>query len=233
MKNIALIVAAGSGNRMGTNIKKQYLKLAGQPMLARTVLIFEKSKNIDEIIIVIPQGDEQFVKKEILKDITFAKPIRLVDGGSNRGESVYNGLKTLQNNGKDIVLIHDGARPFIHESLIERLIKFLRENPKEIGVIPVIKVKDTIKIVKEDTVIKTPPRTDLYAAQTPQCFYVSKLLPIFKKVEKELNRFTDESSLVEAFGYKVKTVIGDEFNIKITTPQDLIIGEFLLKEGLL
>ncbi|SET01969.1 2-C-methyl-D-erythritol 4-phosphate cytidylyltransferase [Anaerobranca gottschalkii] len=232
MKNIALIVAAGSGNRMGTNIKKQYLKLAGQPMLARTVLIFEKSKKIDEIIIVIPQGDEQFVKKEILKDITFTKPIRLVSGGFNRGESVYNGLKTLTDSGEDIVLIHDGARPFINESLIERLLQFLRNNPKEIGVIPVIKVKDTIKIVKEDTVISTPPRNDLYAAQTPQCFYVSKLLPIFKEVEKELYKFTDESSLVEAFGYKIKTVLGEEHNIKITTPQDLLIGEFLLKEGL-
>jgi 2-C-methyl-D-erythritol 4-phosphate cytidylyltransferase len=232
MKTFALIAAAGSGNRMGTNIKKQYLKLAGQPMLTRTVLFFEKSKYIDEIVLVVPQGDEQFIKNEILKGITFSKPVKFVAGGRSRGESVYNGLKAISYNENDLVLIHDGARPFVNQGLLERLISFLKENPHDIGVIPVVKVKDTIKVVKENIVIKTPPREELYAAQTPQCFYLSKIFPLFQKKERDLELFTDESSIVEYYRYKVKTVKGDENNIKITTPQDLVIGEFLIKEGL-
>lgn len=231
MKNTALIAAGGSGNRMEAKIKKQYLKVAGQPMLTRTVLFFNNNSLTDEIIIVVPKEDMEYCQRQIVDTITPKKPIKLVTGGSNRAESVYNGIKEIDFGPNDIVMIHDGARPIITDSLIKRLVDFLKGNPDEKAVIPVIPVKDTIKVVEQGIVTKTHPRRSLYSAQTPQCFRVSAIMGLFTKIEDRLEQFTDDSSIGEYFNLKINTVIGEESNIKITTPQDMVFAEILIGEG--
>lgn len=233
MKNTALIPAAGSGSRMGSKTKKQFLNLAGQPLLARTVLFFEKNTLIDDIMLVVPEEDMEFCQKVILKSIEITKPIKIIPGGNNRAQSVYNGLKEIKGRKGDIVLIHDGARPLLTDSLISRLVDSLRTNPTEVGVIPVIPVKDTIKILDGGLVKNTPDRSKLYAAQTPQCFYLDKILEVFKNAHDKFHVFTDESSMFEHYGYCVQAIKGEENNLKITTPQDLAVAEFLIREGLL
>ncbi len=229
MKNIALIPAAGSGSRMGTKLKKQYLNLAGQPMLTRTVLLFQKCSFIDEIILVTPPEDIDFCYEEIVIKERISKLNRIIAGGKTRAESVYNGLKDIDVQKGDIVLIHDGARPFASQELIKRLLDFLRETTDRVGVVPVIPVKDTIKIIEDDLIANTPPRAKLFSAQTPQCFYLDKLLEAFSTVGSKMDAFTDESSLMESIGFKVGAVKGEEQNIKITTPQDLIFAQYLIE----
>ena len=233
MKNTALIPAAGSGSRMGSKTKKQFLNLAGQPLLTRTVLFFEKNPLIDEIILVVPKEDLSYCEREIIKNIKPKKSIKAIPGGDSRARSVYNGLNEIKGKDHDIVLVHDGARPLLTDSLIARLVNYLRQNPKEVGVVPVIPVKDTIKTLEGSYIISTPDRSKLFAAQTPQCFYLNKILDVFNKSEDKLHFFTDESSMLEYYGYKVQTINGEENNIKITTPQDLAIAEFLIREGLI
>lgn len=233
MKNIALIPAAGSGSRMGSKTKKQFLNLAGQPLLARTALFFEKNKLIDDIVLVVPKEDMEFCQNVILENVKITKPIKIIPGGENRAQSVYNGLKEIKGTKGDIVLIHDGARPLLTNTLVSRLVDCLRSTPNQVGVIPVIPVKDTIKILDRGLVKNTPDRSKLYAAQTPQCFYLDKILEVFENASDKLHVFTDESSMFEHYGYCVQAIKGEENNLKITTPQDLAVAEFLIREGLL
>lgn len=233
MRNIALIPAAGCGSRMGSKTKKQFLNLAGQPLLTRTVLFFDKNPLIDEIIIVVPKDDIVYCKKEIVKSIKPKKHIRIIPGGETRAQSVYKGLQEIEGQEMDIVLVHDGARPLLTDKLIINLIDYLRKNHGEAGVIPVIPVTDTIKILEGSLIKGTPDRSKLFAAQTPQCFYYKKLLDVFNKFKDNFSVFTDESSMLEHYGYRVQTIAGEENNIKITTPQDLAIAEFMIREGLI
>ncbi|QNO14814.1 2-C-methyl-D-erythritol 4-phosphate cytidylyltransferase [Alkalicella caledoniensis] len=233
MKNIALIPAAGNGNRMGKKQKKQFLNLAGQPMLARTVLLFQNCDDIHEIILVVPKNDVSYCQEEIINKYQLDKVKKVVIGGSNRAQSVYNGIKEIKAGLEDVVLVHDAARPMLTHQLLKDLIKHLRTNPHSDGVIPVIPVKDTIKIIEAGKVVKTPLREKLFAVQTPQCFYINKLEAAFKKSIGSLEKFTDESSMMEYLGYSIETIKGEETNIKITTPQDLLLAQYILeREGL-
>lgn len=218
----AIIVAAGKGKRMDSQIPKQYLNIAGKTILDTTLYRFEKSNEVDEIILVVNKDEVEYVKNGISP--FYAKISKVVAGGKTRTESVYQGLKNV---GKDcdIVLIHDGVRPFISYNLISTCI----ENASVYrACVPVIEVMDTIKEISEEgTVVKTLDRKKLRAAQTPQAFDYSLIRECYERAMTENADFTDDASIVEYYGYKVKTIEGLYKNIKITTPLDLRLAEII------
>jgi 2-C-methyl-D-erythritol 4-phosphate cytidylyltransferase len=218
----AIIVAAGKGKRMDSQIPKQYLNIAGKTILDTTLYKFEKSNEVDEIILVVNKDEVEYVKSGISP--FYAKISKVVAGGKTRTESVYQGLKNV---GKDcdIVLIHDGVRPFISYNLISTCI----ENASVYrACVPVIEVMDTIKEISEEgTVVKTLDRKKLRAAQTPQAFDYSLIRECYERAMTENADFTDDASIVEYYGYKVKTIEGLYKNIKITTPLDLRLAEII------
>jgi 2-C-methyl-D-erythritol 4-phosphate cytidylyltransferase len=221
-----VIVAGGKGTRMGSEIPKQYMDIAGKTIIDTTIYKFEKSNQIDEIILVVNEEEYDYVKNNIAID--YDKIISVVVGGKSRTESVYNGLTAADKN-CSIILIHDGVRPFVSYNLISSCI----ENAYEYkACIPVIEVVDTIKEINKEneTVEKTLDRSVLRSVQTPQSFDYKLIRSCYEKAISENSEnanFTDDSSIVEYYGYKVKTIEGLQRNMKITTPLDLKIAEIL------
>ncbi len=226
-KVAAVIVAGGSGKRMGMAIKKQYILLNNKEVLAHAIEPFDKCELIEEVILVVAEDEIQKVKKEIVEKYGFNKVKQIVAGGTERQDSVYNGLLATSNDTK-YVMIHDGARPFIKEKTIRAALELTKEKEATVVAVP---VKDTIKIVdnKRQVVVDTPNRADLWSIQTPQSFSKELLLNAYKDAKSKNLIVTDDSMLVEAYGKSVSIVEGDYMNIKITTPEDLVIGEALLK----
>lgn len=221
MKVCAILMAAGSGKRMGGDVKKQFIKLKGREIIKITAEVFENCTAVDEIIAVTGKDEVEFVKELLVE---FKKLKAVVAGGSERQYSVYNGLKAAGS--CDIVLIHDGVRPFVKPKDIEKCIEKANECDACVLGVP---VKDTIKLCDSEGIIKsTPDRSLLWSAQTPQCFKYSLILDAYKKAEKENYLGTDDSSLAERMGIKVKMVMGSYDNIKITTPEDIVAGESIL-----
>ncbi|MDR5588565.1 MULTISPECIES: 2-C-methyl-D-erythritol 4-phosphate cytidylyltransferase [Clostridium] len=218
----AIVVAGGKGKRMGTVQSKQYLNLNGKPILYYTIKSFLDCKLVDNIILVVPSHEMDYCEKEILEKHSL-KINKIVAGGNERYDSVYNGL--IKAKGSDIVLIHDGVRPFVSEKLIENAIKYAEEyGAAAPGVMP----KDTIKIIDSSRFsLKTPNRSDLVSVQTPQAFKYDLIYDCHKKIKNEDVKITDDTMVVEYFGNKVYIYEGEYTNIKITTPEDLIIGEYL------
>lgn len=217
----AIIVAAGKGTRMGSEMPKQYMTIAGKTILDTTLYKFEKSNDIDEIILVINKDDIEFVKDEISP--FYEKISHVVAGGKTRTESVYQGIKKVRN--CNIVLIHDGVRPFVSYNLINTCIENAINHK---ACIPVIDLVDTIKEVSEDSIVtKTLDRKKLKAVQTPQAFDFSILRECYENAMTEDVEFTDDASIVEYYGYKVKTIEGLSKNMKITTPLDYRMAEIL------
>ena len=217
MKTVAIIVAGGQGKRMGR--PKQFIKIAGKPMLAWTVDAFQRVKAVDGIILVITPDQEVLAKK-----IKSSKIIAIVPGGKQRQDSVRNGLAALPK-GVQFVLIHDGARPAVLAATINGTIKAARQHGAAIAAVP---VKDTIKRVasRELRVVDTLDREGLWAAQTPQTFTV----PLIKKAYEQLKHdVTDDAGVVEKFGIPVKIVMGSYSNLKVTIPEDLSIMAAILK----
>ncbi len=222
-----IIAAAGMSNRMGSKMNKQFLAVGGKPILAHTIEKFEKSKFIDEIIVVIKEEEIEYCRKEIIKKYKFNKVKKIIRGGRERQDSIYNGLLAL-NEKSEIVLSHDGARPFVKEENIE---DGIREVLKSGACVIGVPVKDTIKIIEENKDIKeTPPRATIWAAQTPQCFRKEMIMKAYEKARRDGYLGTDDSSLVERLGHRVKMIMGSYENIKITTPEDLVLAESLFKE---
>jgi 2-C-methyl-D-erythritol 4-phosphate cytidylyltransferase len=223
-----LIPAAGMGRRMGNNRNKLLLTLLGKPLLAWTLMAVEASGQIKWIGIMAQPEDWQDIK-EILASVSLTKPVELIIGGSTRQESVYNGLQALPPTA-DRVLIHDGARCLATADLLDRCAEVLQNCP---GLIAAIPVKDTIKLVDESKLIQdTPNRDNLWAAQTPQGFDV-KLLKQCHDRGRELGwEVTDDAALFEKCGLPVRIVEGEETNLKVTTPVDLAIAEFILQQRL-
>lgn len=222
-----IIAAAGMSNRMGSKINKQFIWIEGKPILAHTIEKFEKSRYVDEIIIVTKEEEIDYCRKEIVKKYKFKKVNNIVRGGKERQDSVYNGILALDEK-TDIVLTHDGARPFVEIKNIEDGIKGVLDFGACVIGVP---VTDTIKVVGEDRKIEnTPKRSSLWAAQTPQCFLKDMLVDSYRKAIKEGYLATDDSSIVENAGYDVKMVMGNYKNIKITTPEDIIVAESLFKD---
>lgn len=225
MKNSVIICAAGVGKRMNSSIPKQYLLLKGRPILAHTIEAFDKSKDISDIVIVTGENDIEYVKNDIVKKYGFNKVISVTAGGKERQNSVYNGLKALSPD-TNIVLIHDGVRPFVSSEDIKNIIEQTKiYNACVLGV----KVKDTVKVCDSDGYIaSTPDRALLWAAHTPQAFKYDIVLNAYEKAFADGILGTDDSMLVERTGIKVKMVEGSYNNIKITTPEDLKIGENII-----
>ena len=218
----AIIVAAGKGTRMGSEIPKQYMTIAGKTILDTTLYKFEKSNDVDDIILVINKDDMEFIKGETAP--FYNKITHVVPGGKTRTESVYQGLKKVGSN-CDIVLIHDGVRPFVSYNLISSCIENALIHK---ACIPVIDVADTIKEVSADgMVVKTFDRKKLKAVQTPQAFDYNIIRECYENAMTEDALFTDDASIAEYYGYKVKTIEGLSKNIKITTPLDLRIAEII------
>lgn len=226
-KSIALIPAAGMGKRMGASINKQYLLLNNMPIVARTISVFEKSTLIDSIYLVIPEEEIAYCQKNVVEFCGFKKVAAIVAGGAERQHSVMNGLRAIERvaSDSDVILIHDGVRPFVTEGMIRDSIISARHHD---GAIVAVPVKDTIKIVTDNIVYETPPRENLWQAQTPQTFRFGK---IFKAhIDAEADGFcgTDDASLIERVAGDVSVIPGDYRNIKITTPEDLILAETFL-----
>lgn len=226
-KVAAVIVAGGSGKRMGLGIKKQFIELEGKTILTHTTEVFNKSKVIDEIILVVGSDDRDKVKEEMLEKYGFEKVSQIVEGGAERQDSVYNGLMAVSEDVK-YVMIHDGARPFINEGVILRALEATKEKRATVVAVP---VKDTIKVINENMEVEgTPDRSTLWAVQTPQSFEKELLLEAYSFAKESQLQVTDDSMLVEAYGQKVYVVEGDYNNIKVTTTEDLVIGQAILKE---
>jgi len=222
-----IIAAAGMSNRMGSKINKQFIDIDNKPILVHTLEKFERCKYIDEIILVSKGEEVEYCRKEIVKKYGFKKINKIIRGGKERQDSIYNGILALNEN-TDIVLTHDGARPFVRIENIEAGIRGVIEHGACVVGVP---VKDTIKVIDEDNNIHhTPKRSMIWAAQTPQCFWANLLKKGYKYAIREGIIGTDDSSLIEKLGHKVKMVMGNYDNIKITTPEDLIMAESLLKE---
>ena len=225
--NSVVIVSAGRGSRMKADINKQFLKLKGKEVIAHTIDKFYNNKNIDEIVVVVKEDEADFFRRNIIDKYGY-KNIKIAFGGKERQDSVFNGLKAV-NERCDIVLIHDGARPFVTDEIIKNSIECAKKNKCLIVGVP---VKDTIKIINKDyEVCDTPNRSTLWSIQTPQVF---EFLSIIKanKIAKEKSYYgTDDSMLMEYLGYNVKVIEGSYNNIKITTPEDLKIGEEILNEN--
>jgi 2-C-methyl-D-erythritol 4-phosphate cytidylyltransferase len=225
-KYTAIVLAGGSGKRMGLSVKKQYIEICNKPLLYYSVHAFEKS-DVDEIVLVVTPGDETYVKKEIVEKYGFKKVSAIVPGGKERYNSVYEGLKVTRG---DYVLIHDGARAFVTKEIIRRAM----DGAKEYGACVVgMPVKDTIKVADDDGYVKdTPERSSLWMVQTPQAFSYPLVKDAYEKVlAKDATGVTDDAMVVElATDQKVKLIEGSYDNIKVTTIDDLDVAENILKK---
>ncbi|NSL52616.1 2-C-methyl-D-erythritol 4-phosphate cytidylyltransferase [Calidifontibacillus erzurumensis] len=223
MDYYAVIPAAGQGKRMKAGMNKQFIKLNGIPVIIHTLRVFEQDEACRGIILAVNEN-EVSIFQELIRDYQLNKVLNIVIGGKERQHSVYNGLKVIQER-DPIVLIHDGARPFIKKRMIHELVRYAVQYD---GAIVAVPVKDTIKAVRNNIVEKTVERSSLWAVQTPQAFRLSVILKAHEEAEKDQFLGTDDSSLVERLGKNVYMVMGDYENIKLTTPEDLIYGEAIL-----
>lgn len=221
----AIVLAGGRGKRMGSIQSKQYINLNGKPILYYTLKQFINNDLIDKIILVIPEDEMDYCKREVLNKYEIVVD-SLVCGGKERQDSVYNALSELE--GSEIVLIHDGARPFVSQSIINDAIKYAKiYKAAAPGVMP----KDTIKVKGEDNFsVDTLVRNNLVAIQTPQAFDFNMIYECHKEIKKRDLVVTDDTMVAEIFNHKVYIYEGDYNNIKITTPEDLILAEYLVKK---
>lgn len=221
----AIILAGGKGKRMRAAISKQFIDIKGKPIIYYTLKKFSENKKIDNIIVVLPEDEVKYFKENILKKYEL-RINKIVIGGKERQDSVYNALKSLKNSSTDIVLIHDGARPFISERIINEGIKFAEiYGAAAPGVMP----KDTIKVKNEKNFsVDTPNRANLVSIQTPQVFKFDEILECHEKIRYNGEKVTDDTMVVEKYGYSVYLYDGEYTNIKVTTPEDLILAERLI-----
>ena len=223
--NVAIIAAAGQGTRMAGKRPKQFLKLAGQPVIFYTLKAFEQCDAIQEIFVVVA-GDEVASFGSLAEEHKLLKIKTIVAGGATRAESVYNGLRAVAEATAEVVAVHDGVRPFVTPDEIARTVDAAK---LEGAAILVSAPVDTMKEVREGAVVKTLDRARVRHALTPQCFSYRLLRRAYDEVDVADPELTDESSLVERLGVKIVTVEGSSRNIKITRPEDLALGEAILK----
>jgi 2-C-methyl-D-erythritol 4-phosphate cytidylyltransferase len=226
MKTLAIIPAGGMGRRMATGIAKQYLPLAGLPVLVHTLRAFESSPYVAEVILAVPEGDIPEVRETILAGKGLIKVTRIVAGGAERQDSVRNALAYAHEE-HGIVLIHDGVRPFVSGELIRRVVTAARKYGASTAGVP---VKETVKQVDAGGwVTQTVPREGLWLTQTPQAFRLDVIRAAYERAGGDSFCGTDDASLVERMGIPVRMVPGEYENLKLTTPEDLILGEVLIR----
>jgi 2-C-methyl-D-erythritol 4-phosphate cytidylyltransferase len=217
----AVIVAGGAGTRMKSPVRKQYLLIDGRPVLTHTLDIFGVCDVIGDIFLVIPEQDVSLCKEKILPLCRCKDKITLVRGGSERQDSVYNGISAIKTD-DEMVIIHDGVRPLISVDIIEKCLEACKATGAAIVGIP---ASDTLKWVDQNGVIvSTLNRESIWLSQTPQCFRFDLLKKAHESAAIENFRGTDDASLVERMGIKVRIVIGNSYNIKITTNDDLVLA---------
>lgn len=223
--NVAIIAAAGQGTRMAGKRPKQFLQLAGAPIILHTLKAFERCDVIHEIIVVMTAEDAEvflsFTKEHDLRKVT-----AVVAGGATRAESVLQGLQAVDASTVEIVAVHDGVRPFVSSDEIARTVAAAQ---LEGAAILVSTPVDTMKQVSNGSVLKTLDRTQLRHSLTPQCFRYDLLRRAYAAVDPSDPELTDESAMVERLGVRIAIVEGSSRNIKITRPEDLAIGEAILK----
>ncbi|MBD3879578.1 MAG: 2-C-methyl-D-erythritol 4-phosphate cytidylyltransferase [Quinella sp. 1Q5] len=223
----AVFPAAGSSKRMGGGVNKNLLELAGEPILLRTLKTFSKVERINFLIVVVAAHEVETVEG-LMRSARGLKPWRVTVGGSERQYSIANGLKLLPDDAQ-IVLVHDAARPLVTVQTINEVIDAAEQFGGAIAAIP---EKNTIKVIDAQGFVKyTPPRAELVSVMTPQGFRREILLRAYDKAAEENFLGTDDSSLVEQLGFRVKVVAGGYQNIKITTPEDIRIAETFLEES--
>lgn len=225
-KVTALIPAAGMGKRMGKAVAKQFLPLGDKPMLAHTLLAFQRAPEIDEIVPILSEEDMEDCLRDVIERYHITKVKTLVVGGKERQDSVSHGLQKLE---KDtaVVLVHDGVRPFVTPDMIREAVGLAKKGECIAVGVP---IKDTIKEVDDHKIVRrTLERGGLWAIQTPQAFPVKVLKRAYEESYKQKLYGTDDATLVERAGGKVRVIMGSYENIKITTPEDLILAEEILK----
>ena len=226
MKVTAIVPAAGAGKRMGEAVSKPYLSIGGKPILSYTLDALNRSDEIQEIIVVTRAGEINLCKKDVVKRFGLNKVSAVIPGGEKRQDSVYKGLKSIKNK-VNIVLIHDGVRPFLSQRLLKDVIKCAAQFKNAIAAIP---VQDTLKkIDKEGCVGETISRDKVWHVQTPQAFDYCQIMEAHEKASQDNFYGTDDAGLVERCGYPVKIVVGTPQNIKITMPEDLTMAEAILE----
>ncbi len=226
-KCTAIVLAAGRGKRMGTEIQKQYLEIGGKPVLYYSLDVFETSEIIDEIVLVVGENQTAYCQKEIVEKYGFKKITAIVQGGAERYHSVWNGLQKVEDG---YVFIHDGARPFVDEEILNRAYDDVKQYQACVVGMP---VKDTIKVSDDnECVADTPERSRLWMVQTPQVFDTQLVKRAYQKLmEKQITNVTDDAMVVEQMlGNKVKLVKGSYENIKITTLEDLDVANAFLSK---
>lgn len=226
MKTIAIIPAGGIGKRMQEGISKQYLLLNGIPVLVHTLRVFQSSPLIHDILLVVPSGDITFVKKTIIQKYCISKVSQVLSGGRERQDSVKNGLDAVGDD-YDVVVIHDGVRPFVSDDLIRLSVL---EAFKERAVTTGVPVKDTVKMVDQDGwITETLNRNCIWLTQTPQAFKREVIKEAYRMAYNDCYYGTDDAGLVERIGMQVKMLPGCYENIKITTKEDLLLAEGFIK----
>jgi 2-C-methyl-D-erythritol 4-phosphate cytidylyltransferase len=227
MRTLAIVLAGGAGKRMGSSTNKQFLLLDNRPIIVHALQVFEECKPVDGVYLVVNQKDLPVIQEEILETYKFSKILKLVIGGRLRQDSVRNGLEAIEDP-CDIVIIHDAARPFVSPAFVEKSI-FLMEMFD--AIIPAIPVRDTIKVIsKEGFVQKTLERDSLWQIQTPQTFKYQLIMKAYREGMAKKLYGTDDAAFIEYLGKKVKVIEGSPYNLKITTPEDLVIAKGILSQ---
>ncbi len=211
---------------MGTAQSKPYLLLAGKPILLYTLLELERCSLIDEIVLIVEQGEIEYARASVVKNCKLEKVISIIAGGLKRQDSVWEGLKAVKDDCK-LVMVHDGVRPFISQQMLTQSIEVALDCGASIVGVP---AKDTVKLVSaQREVLETPDRKTVWLVQTPQTFSYAILLKAYERALQDGFYATDDASLVERLGVPIKIVEGSYENIKITTPEDLAMGEMILR----
>lgn len=222
-----VIAAAGTGSRMGGKVNKQYMLLNRRPILTYSLDTFEQSSLVDEIVVVAKPEEIDYCRKEIVKKYQYRKVSKVVAGGRERQDSVWAGLQELHSNGTDYVAVHDGARPLFSSDLLQAL--FIQAQNGG-AAIPGVFARDTLKTIDQDNFVdQTLDRTCIIAVQTPQIFNYAQLYSAYEQAFRDNFQGTDDAVLFEKYMGRVKVVSGEQTNLKITTPEDLIIAESYLE----
>jgi len=226
MKTVAIIPAAGTGKRMERGVSKQYLSLEGVPILVHTLRKFEEAPAVDVVFLIVPAGDVDVIRRDMVDYHGLKKVRRVLPGGQERQDSVKAGIDALSEE-TEVVVIHDGVRPFVTADLIAMSV----EGARKFGAVSLgVPVKDTVKSVETGGwVVRTMERTKLWLTQTPQAFRREIIQEAYRRAFSEGFHATDDASLVERIGIRVKMIPGTYENIKITTPVDLSVGAILMK----